>query len=115
MVSGSTLRPDDDRSQSANADLAARFAARNAPRNAGSSAYGLRRASSERSVIQPSPIASVIVPASAGLASSSHRRGVIPLVLLLKRSGNMSLRSLTVLVRRSAEGMAGTPLVAFDP
>ena len=40
-----------------------------------------------RSVIQPSPIASVMTLASAGLASSSQRRGVTPLVLLLKRSG----------------------------
>ena len=51
---------------------------------------GLRRASSRRSVIHPSPIAPVMVSASAGFASSSHRRGVTPLVLLLKRSGNSS-------------------------
>ena len=39
-------------------------------------------------------MASVMVPASAGFASSSQRRGVTPLVLLLKRSGNISARSL---------------------
>jgi hypothetical protein len=53
--------------------------------------------------IQPSPMASVMVPASAGLASRSQRRGVTPLVLLLKRSGNISARSRTVTVRRSSE------------
>ena len=40
--------------------------------------------------------------ASAGLASSSQRRGVTPLVLLLKRSGNISARSRTVVVRSSS-------------
>ena len=52
-------------------------------------------------MIQPSPMASVMEPASAGFASSSQRRGVTPLVLLLKRSGNISARSLTVVVRSS--------------
>ena len=37
--------------------------------------------------------------ASAGFASNSHLRGVTPLVLLLNRSGNISARSLTVVVR----------------
>ena len=60
-------------------------------------------------------MASVIVPASAGLASSSQRRGVTPLVLLLKRSGNISARSLTVCVRSSSEWMAATPLVLCEP
>ena len=41
-------------------------------------------------------MASVTVRASAGFASSSQRRGVTPLVLLLKRSGKISARSLTV-------------------
>ena len=60
-------------------------------------------------------MASVIVPASAGLASSSQRRGVTPLVLLLKRSGNISAKSLTVVVRSSSEWMAATPLVLCEP
>ena len=47
-------------------------------------------------------MASVIVRASAGFASSSQRRGVTPLVLLLNRSGNISARSLTVVVRSSS-------------
>src|SRR4029434_2387791 len=96
MVSGSTVCPDVDRSQFENDDLAERFAARNASRNARSSEYGLRSASSANTVIQPSPIASVMVVARAGFASSSHRRGVTPLVLLLKRSGNILLKSLPV-------------------
>jgi len=37
-----------------------------------------------RSVIQPSPMLSVMVLASHGFASSSHRRGVIPFVLVLR-------------------------------
>ena len=68
-----------------------------------SSASGSSLRSWPRSVIQPSPMASVIVRASAGFASSSQRRGVTPLVLLLKRSGNISARSLTVVVRSSSE------------
>ena len=48
-------------------------------------------------------MASVIVRESAGLASSSHRRGVTPLVLLLNRSGYISARSLTVIVRSNPE------------
>ena len=66
-------------------------------------------------MIQPSPIASVIAPASAGLASSSQRRGVTPLVLLLKRSGNISARSLTVIVRSKLGWIAATPLVLCEP
>ena len=55
------------------------------------------RASSPRSVIQPSPIASRDRCGRArGFASSSQRRGVTPLVLLLKRSGKSSARSLSV-------------------
>jgi len=48
-------------------------------------------------------MASAIVVASAGFANNSHRRGVTPLVLLLKRSGNISARSLTVIVRSNSE------------
>ena len=44
-------------------------------------------AARSRSVIQASPIASVIRGDRTGLASSSQRRGVTPLVLLLNRSG----------------------------
>ena len=49
------------------------------------------------------------------MASSSQRRGVTPLVLLLKRSGNISARSLTVTVRSSSEWIAATPLVLCEP
>ena len=48
-------------------------------------------------------MAFVIACARPGLASSSQRRGVTPLVLLLKRSGNISAKSLTVCVRKSSE------------
>src|SRR5207249_4227485 len=115
MVSGSTACPEVVRSHCAKADLAARFAPRNAPRKPRSSARGSSLASSPRSVIQPLPMASVMMRASAGFASSSQRRGVTPLVLLLKRSGNISARSLTVVERRSAEWIAATPLVLCEP
>ena len=48
-------------------------------------------------------MASVIVRASAGFAISNQRRGVTPLVLLLKRSGKISAKSLTVTVRNNLE------------
>ena len=103
-------------SQSANCDLG--LALGLAERVAEGRVVGERLracAAALRSVIQPSPIASVIAPASAGFASSSQRRGVTPLVLLLKRSGNISARSLTVVVRSSSEWIAATPLVLCEP
>ena len=60
-------------------------------------------------------MASVIVRASGGFASISQRRGVTPFVLLLKRSGNISARSLTVVVRSSWEWIAATPFVLCEP
>ena len=60
IVSGSTVWPDVDLSQSANCDLASRLALRNASRNASSSASGLSLLNWPRSVIQPSPMASVM-------------------------------------------------------
>ena len=95
-MSGSTIRPAVDFSQSAKRDLDWCLAPRTASRKPASPANGFNFASSARSVIQPSPIASVMQPARAGLAISSQRRGVMPLVLLLKRSGNRSARSFTV-------------------
>ena len=115
MVSGSTISPVADLSQSAKCDLTSRLALRSSPRNALSSASGLSLLNWLRSLTQSSPIASVIVPASAGFASSSQRRGVTPLVLLLKRSGNISARSLTVIVRNRPEWIAATPLVLCEP
>src|SRR6478672_10028347 len=60
-------------------------------------------------------MASVMRFATAGLASSSHRRGVTPFVLLLKRVGNISAKSRTVVVHRSSEWIAATPLVLWLP
>ena len=60
-------------------------------------------------------MASVISSPGPGLASSSQRRGVTPLVLLLNRSGNISAKSATVLVRSSSEWMAATPFVLWEP
>ena len=115
IESGSTATPALDLSQSENRTFASRLALRTASRKARSSASGFSFASVERSVIQPSPIASVITPASSGFDSSSQRRGVTPLVLLLKRSGNSSARSLTVTVRSRPEWIAATPFVLCEP
>src|ERR1700676_748518 len=103
IESGSTDIPDVDLSQSANCNLASRFALRKSDRKLASLASGLSLRSWLRSVIQSSPMAPVIVRESEGLHSSNQRRGVTPLVLLLNRSGKISARSLTVVVRNSWE------------
>src|ERR1700722_16766821 len=115
IVSGSTTFPDVDLSQLANCALASRFDLRKRSRALESSANDLSCLSRLRSVIQRSPITCVISLASAGLASRSQRRGVTPLVLLLNRSGNISARSLTVVVRSNLEWTADTPLVLCEP
>src|SRR5208337_4884082 len=102
-IDGAREMPDVARSQSANCVLHSFWAFRKAARKLASSASGFSRESSLRLVIQPSPMASLIVRASGTLQSRSQRRGVTPLVLLLKRSGNTVARSLTVVVRRSRE------------
>src|SRR5208337_4352665 len=56
-----------------------------------------------KSRIQASPIASVMSPESPRLHNCSQRRGVTPFVLLLKRSGKISARSLSVVSRNSLE------------
>src|SRR3954471_24969888 len=115
MLSGSTVCPQVDCSQSENCDLASRLARRKSARKAASPASHFNPAISLKSVVQPSPIASEITLESAGLAISSQRRGVTPLVLLLKRSGNISAKSLTVVARSNCEWMAATPLVLCEP
>src|SRR5260370_5445229 len=111
IVFGSTVSPVFDLSQLANRAFVSRVALRELSRKLLSSASGFNLLSWLRSVIQPSPIASLIVRASVGLARSNQRRGVTPLVLLLKRSENISARSLTVVVRSNSEWIAATPLV----
>src|SRR5215831_12301441 len=103
MVSGLTVWPDVVFSQSTKCDLALRLAFRTVSRKGLSPARGLRRLSRLRSLIQASPIALVMAVARAEFARSNQRRGVTPLVLLLKRSGNISARSLTVVVRSRLE------------
>src|SRR5215467_9857740 len=98
MVSGSTVWPDAVISQWTNSNLALRLALRKLSKKDLSSANRLRRLSRLRSLIQESPIALVIAVARPGFARSNQRRGVTPLVLLLKRSGNISARCLTVVV-----------------
>src|SRR5215471_7611025 len=115
IVSGSTSCADDDFSQFANRTLACRFDARNAARKSPSSASGFNALSSVRLVTHLSPMASEIRLANLGFACSNHRRGVTPLVLLLKRSGYISARSLTVVVRKSSEWTAATPFVLCEP
>src|SRR3954452_21432713 len=103
IVSGSTVWPDVALSQSEKRTFASRFAARNACRKTESRANGLRSRSWFKSVIQLSQIAAVITRARLGFDWSSQRRGVTPLVLLLKRSGNVSASSFTVVVRNNFE------------
>src|SRR5215831_8344310 len=103
MLSGSTTWPVEAFSHVTKLDLALRLALRKVSRKELSPARGFRRLSRLRSVIQASPIALVIAAARSGFARSNQRRGVTPLVLLLKRSGNISARSLTVVVRSRLE------------
>ena len=50
-----------------------------------------------------------------GLHWFIHRRGVTPLVLFWKRSGNMAKKSGNTAVLTSSVWMAATPLVACEP
>src|SRR5580704_12305260 len=101
--SGSTVWPDEDLSQLANCDFASRLALLKFSRRLRSPERALSLLSWLRSVTHSSPMTSVITRASAGFDRSNQRLGVTPFVLLLKRSGNISARSLTVLVRSSSE------------
>ncbi len=103
IVSASTLKPNFILNHSAQSLLFSRFTCTNLSRNPASSASDLSRANCSRSVIHALPMASVIKSASGGFASKSQRRGVTPLVLLLNLSGNISARSLTVMVRNNSE------------
>jgi len=114
-VCGSTTWPVVPFSQLAKTAFWRSLALRTDCRKAESSASGLSRESSSRSVTHFEPMASEIAADSAGFASRSQRRGVTPFVLLLKRSGKSSARSLTVLVRRRSEWMAATPFVLCEP
>ena len=114
-VSGSTIGPPSRFSQSANRVLASRLALRTASRKLLSSASGRSFSNCARSVIHPSPMASVMTFASAGFASNNQRRGVTPLVLLLNRSGNIVAKSGTRRCLISSECNAATPLVLCDP
>ena len=91
--------PDVALSQSAKRALASRLALRTASRKR--RVVGQRLQLAQLGEVGDPAVADRLgdTPASAGLASSSQRRGVTPLVLLLKRSGNISARSLTVVVR----------------
>src|SRR5262249_8815819 len=101
MLLGSRACPQADCSQSENCDLAWRLARRKSARKAASPASHFNSAISLKSVVQPSPIASEMTLDSAGLAISSQRRGVTPLVLLLKLSAYLSPTSLSLFLRRT--------------
>ena len=103
IASGSTTCPVADLSQPANRTLASRLALRIAARNALSPASGSSFCSWSRSVIQPSPMASVITAASGGFASRRKRRCVTPLVLLLNRAGKSAAKSGTTVRVSSSE------------
>ena len=68
-----------------------------------------------RSVTQPSPIASVSRADRPGLARSSQRRGVTPLVLLLNRSGNSPARSFSTVVPQQPGVDRGDAVGAVRP
>ena len=83
IESGSTIRPDVALSHSANRDLASRLALRTASRKALSPASGPSFSRSARSVIQPSPIASVMQPGQrrVGQQEPAPRRHAVGLVV----------------------------------
>ena len=83
IVSGSTVWPDVGLSQSANCALASRLALRKASRKPLSSASGLSLRSWPRSVIQPSPMASVIASGErrVGQQQPAPRRDAVGLVV----------------------------------
>src|SRR5262249_9321769 len=95
--------PDAHLSQSQNLHLASRLALRKEARRVWSPASGFSLLSWLRSVTQPAPMASLMTWESVGFARSNQRRGVTPLVLLLKRSGKISARSFTVVFRNNSE------------
>ncbi len=69
----------------------------------------------EKSVIHPLPIALVISLLSSGFEASNQRRWVIPLVLLLNRSGKIVLKWGNIESRSSWLWRAATPLVEWLP
>src|SRR5271166_1238901 len=93
----------------ASACLLCCFAARNLSRKAGSSASFSSLRNSSRSLIQRSPIASVISCARGGLAFKSQHRCVIPFVLLLNFDGQYSAKSLRTLFCRRSVCSCETP------
>src|SRR4026209_1744795 len=103
IASGSSVCPEDHLNQSQKRRLALRLAFRKSSRKPLSLENAFSSLSWLRSLIQPSPIASVISVESSGLDSSSQRRGATPFVLLLKRSGKISARSFSVVSRNRLE------------
>ena len=86
-----------------------------ARRNSAFSARGARRQSCSRSVTHPSPILSVISSARPGLHSFNHRRGVMPLVLLLNLSGQRLKKSRKISVLRISVWSPETPFTEWLP
>ena len=93
IVSGSTMLPVLALSQSANAALASRLACAELGAEAG--VVGQRQQLAQLVQVRDPAVADRLGDERGqdGLASCSQRRGVTPLVLLLKRSGNISAKS----------------------
>ena len=95
--------------------LLARLTAANFCWNAGSSACARRPLSWSRSSRQPVPSVSSSSADRPGLASDSQRRGVTPLVMLVKRSGHMLAKSAKMVCTSRSECSAETPLTLWLP
>ena len=103
IASGSRTCPVDHLNQSQNCCLASSLGLQEVVAEALVVREGFQLAKLAEILIQPSPIASVMSSESPGLHSSSQRRGVTPFVLLLKRSGKISARSFSVVLRSRSE------------
>ena len=53
--------------------------------------------------------------ANCGFATANQRRGVIPFVTLVKRSGKMRAKSAKVEVTIKSEWISATPLILCEP
>ena len=99
--------------QLARRSLFSRLAWRKARTKFAWSAIGRSASSCERSRRQPRPMRLSSSAASGGLACASQRRGVTPLVLLLKRSGKSLAKSAKMDCFISSECRADTPLTEW--
>ena len=101
--------------KAAKSRLLARLISRHFQRKAASSAYGSSRRNCARSLIQSSPMVLRISPDNRRLLSTSQRRGVTPLVMLVNFSGHSSWKSRSTSWVISRECSSATPLIEWLP